>query len=337
MLVPDPTGAAGAGVGGTSSQTAGLEHLAGTTGNRMFRLEGNSENAMARLAAETSAYYRATFAPEESERTGLTYRVSLHVKRPDIEVVAPPSVLIPKADGSRAGAKAASAREMLRVSRVYRDLPLRAAAYASRDESAGKVKIVVLFEPVDPAASLKSAAVGLFDEKGRLSVQATADPANLTRRPPMLAAVAKPGAYRMRLAATDANGRAGTVDVDLKAELTGADPLKLSSLVLGVAETGRFAGRLQFYNEPTAVAYLEIYGVTTGALSADLELADTENGPASVRGAMRITGEAADDRHIALGGIPIGLLPPGDIVVRAVVSVDGKPIGRVTRTLRKAG
>ena len=337
MLVPDPTGAAGAGVGGTSSQTAGLEHLAGTTGNRMIRLAGSTENAMARLAAETSAYYRATFAPEESERTGLTYRVNLHVKRPAIEVVAPPIVLIPKADGSRAGTKAASAREMLRVSQAYRDLPLRAAAFASRDESAGMVKIVVLFEPVDAAALLKSAAVGLFDEKGKLSVQATADPANLARTPPMMATVSKPGTYRMRVAATDGDGRSGTVDIDVKAELTGADALKLSSLVLGVAEAGKFAGRLQFYTEPTAVAYLEIYGVAKGALSADLELADTENGPASVSGAMRITGGASDDRHVALGGIPIGALPPGDIVVRAIVSIDGKPVGRVTRTLRKEG
>ena len=107
MLVPGPSGAAGAGVGGTSSQTAGLEHLAGTTGNRMIRLSGDSENAMARPATETSAHCRATFASEESERTGLSYRVSLHVKRQEIEVMAPPSVLIPKADGSRAGAKAA--------------------------------------------------------------------------------------------------------------------------------------------------------------------------------------------------------------------------------------
>jgi hypothetical protein len=141
----------------------------------------------------------------------------------------------------------------------------------------------------------------------------------------------------MRVAATDAAGRSGTVDIALKAELTDAGALKLSSLVLGVAEEGKFAGRLQFDTEPTAVAYLEIYGAMKGALSADLELAETENGPASVSGAMRITGGASDDRHVALGGIPIGSLPPGDIVVRAIVSVDGKPVGRVTRTLRKEG
>jgi hypothetical protein len=119
-------------------------------------------------------------------------------------------------------------------------------------------------------------------------------------------------------------------------KLTRDGPLELSSLVLGVAVEGRFTGRLQFYDESTAVAYLEIYGVPTGELSAELQLAGIEGGPPAVRGAMRITGEPSDDQHVALGGIPIGSLPPGDIIVRAVVSLDGVPIGTVSRTLRKA-
>jgi len=119
-------------------------------------------------------------------------------------------------------------------------------------------------------------------------------------------------------------------------KLSGDGPLTLSSLVLGVAEEGRFAGRLQFSDEPTAVAYLEIYGVPAGVLSAKLELADSERGPTAVTGAMRITGEPSDDQHVALGGIPIGALPPGDIIVRAIVSLDGVAVGTVSRTLRKA-
>jgi hypothetical protein len=152
----------------------------------------------------------------------------------------------------------------------------------------------------------------------------------------MIALVAKTGSYRMRVAAADAAGRAGTVDSALDIRLIGDGPLKLSALVLGVAEEGSFAGRLQFRDETTAVAYLEIYGVAKGVLSAELELADSESGPAAVRGAMRISGEPADDQHVAIGGIPVGSLPPGDVTVRAVVSLDGVPIGSVSRTLRKA-
>ena len=106
--------------------------------------------------------------------------------------------------------------------------------------------------------------------------------------------------------------------------------------MLGVSADGRFAAGLLFHDEPTAVAYLEIYGVPKGELSAELQLAGLEGGPPAVRGAMRITGEPGDDQHVALGGIPIAALPPGDLVVRAIVSLDGVPVGAVTRTLRKA-
>jgi len=315
---------------------AGLEHLAGTTGSKILRLVGPSETGMTQLAAATSAYYRLTFVPEASERNGQTRQVNLRVGRPEVDVHARPSLIVPKAGGARASAKAPAPRDLLRVGDIHRDLALRAAAFVSRETSADKARVVVMMEPLDAGVSLKAAAVGLYDEKGKLVAQATADDAGLARTPPMIAVVAKTGSYRMRVAATDAAGRAGTVDSALDIRLIGDGPLKLSSLVLGVAQEGSFAGRLQFRDETTAVAYLEIYGVPKGVLSAELELADSASGPAAVRGAMRISGEPADDQHVALGGIPVGSLPPGDVTVRAVVSLDGAPIGSVTRTLRKA-
>jgi hypothetical protein len=331
--VQDPTGS---GAAASTSQMQGLEHLAGITGNRIIRLVGPSEAAMARLAASSSAYYRATFVPQDSERNGLIRPLSVKVNRPDVEVLSRPSLVIPAARGPKSAAKPVAPRDMLRVGDIYRDLPLRAAAYVSRDRSAGETRVVVMVEPSEPAVSLKAAAVGLYDEKGKLVAQATADQESLARTPPMIAMVAKTGSYRMRVAATDAAGRPGTVDSALDVTLTGDGPLQISSLVLGVAEEGRFAGRLQFHDEPNAVAYLEIYGVPKGKLSAELQLAGAESGPAGVRGAMRVTGEPSDDRHVALGGIPIGSLPPGDLVVRAIVSLDGVPVAAVTRTLRKA-
>ena len=252
IQVPDPTGS---GASASTSQTQGLEHLAGITGNRVTRLVGDSGSAMTRLAASNSAYYRATFAAEDSERNGMIRPLNVKVNRPDVEVLSRPRVAIPPARSSKPGAKAASPRDMLRVGDVYRDSPLRAAAYISREGSADKARVVIMVEPMEATASLKAAAVGLYDEKGKLIVQATADQESLARTPPMIAAVTKMGTYRMRVAATDAAGRAGAVDSTLDVSLTGDGPLTLSSLVLGVAEEGRFAGRMQFYDEPTAVAY----------------------------------------------------------------------------------
>jgi hypothetical protein len=313
----------------------GLEHLAGITGNWIIRLVGDSSPAMARLAEATSGYYRATFAPQDSERNGAIRSLSVKVNRPDVGVFSAPNIVIPPARGSRSASKPSAPRDMLRVGSVYRDLPMRAAAYVSRESADDRARVVVLVEPID-AASLKAAAVGLYDDKGKLVAQATADQENLASTPPTIALVVKTGTYRMRVAATDEGGRAGTVDSALDVRLAGEGPLKVSSLVLGVAVEGRFAGRLQFHDEPTAVAYLEIYGVPKGELSATLELAESVDGPAAVSGAMRITGEPSDDQHVALGGIPIGSLPPGDIIVRAVVSLNGVPVGTASRTLRKA-
>ena len=41
-------------------------------------------------------------------------------------------------------------------------------------------------------------------------------------------------------------------------------------------------------------------------------------------------------RRVVTGVVPIAGLPPGDHVIRGVVLLDGKPVGQVTRTLRKA-
>jgi hypothetical protein len=323
------------GAAASTNQMQGLEHLAGITGNWIIRLVGESSKAMARLAAATSGYYHATFMPQDSERNGAIRSLSVKINRPDVDLFSPPNIVIPPARGSRSASKPAAPREMLRVGSIYRDLPMRAAAYTSREGADDKARVVVVFEPMD-AASLKAAAVGLYDDKGKLVAQATADQENLARTPPMIALATKTGTYRMRVAATDAGGRAGTVDSALDVKLSGDGPLKLSSLVLGVAVEGRFSGRLQFSDEPTAVAYLEIYGVPKGELAATLELAERADGPAAVSGAMRITGEPSDDQHVALGGIPIGSLTPGDIIVRAVVSLDGVPVGTASQTLRKA-
>jgi hypothetical protein len=274
--------------------------------------------------------------PDEAERNGQAYPLSLKINRPDVAVAARSRVLVPEKRGTARKGGSPAPRDMLRVPDAFRDLPLRAAAYTSREESGNKARVVVMFEPADAAASLSAAAVGLYDQSGKLVAQTTADRESLARTPPMAALVVNAGMYRMRVAAADGSGRGGAVDAAVDARLVGEGPLKLSSLVLGVAEEGRFAGRLQFYEEPTAVAYLEIYGVPRGELTAELQLAGMEGGPPAVRGAMRITGEAGDDRHVALGGIPIGALPPGDISVRAVVSVNGAEVGSVVRTLRKA-
>ena len=66
-----------------------------------------------------------------------------------------------------------------------------------------------------------------------------------------------------------------------------------------------------------------------------LELAESLDGPPGGGGSVPLVDGPADDVKIARAGFGIGALPPGDIAVRAVVTLDGKPIGSVHRTLRQ--
>ena len=119
-------------------------------------------------------------------------------------------------------------------------------------------------------------------------------------------------------------------------DLARSGPLKISSIILGLSRGGAFVPRLQFVAEPVVIGYVEMSGAGPGAkVTATLELADAPNAPARI--SVPLTIEAgASGRYVGKGALPIGALPAGDYIVRAMVGLDGHPMTRVVRTLRKA-
>ena len=309
----------------------GLENLAGVTGSQVMILAGAGENPLHRVTLETAASYLAAFDPEPSERNGQPHRFEVRVTRPDVTVRAATQIPIARVDARNA--RKLNARDMLREATIYRDLPLRVAAFPSR-EGTDKLKLLVLGEVADPGTKLTAAVVGVYDVKGKLTAQSTAPPESLTTMPLMFAVVVPPAAYRIRLSATDAAGRNGTADYELTADLTSAGALKMSSLLLG-SDTGGFTPRLQFGAEPTAMATFELYGKPPAQLPLKLELAATADGPALLQAAPSGSGTKDFDRFIVSGVFPIASLAPGDYVVRAMVGTPESGEGRLTRTLRK--
>jgi hypothetical protein len=318
----------------STTQDAGFESLAGVTGAEFVRLTASPQASVARMLRETGAYYVATFTPEAGE-AGQALRMELRTTRDKVKLRSRPSVEIPK--NVKRGSMAP--KDMLRMSGEHHDLPLRAAAYTSRTPGSEEVKIIALFEGAETDASLASASIGLFDEKNTLKKQWTAQGSDLQKRPVMAALAAPPGIYRMRVAVVDAAGRTGTADYDLNAQVTRADPLKLSALVLGTQQPGGgFAPRLEFSSEPVAIGLLEIYGVPKGGnLTVNLEvLQNAEGSPIASADTSVSASPNVEDMRIAFGGFSIATLDPGDYLMRATVNLDGKPVGRVVRTLRKS-
>lgn len=313
----------------------GVETLAGALGAETIRVAASPQSAMTRIAGAPPAYYLAAFEPEPGERNGSRQRVEVHVAREGVKVRARSDVVMLKA-GTPAKAKAPKPDEMLRVPTIYRDLPLRAAGFASRGDSSDKVRLVVLFEPVDSTVKLTAAAVGLYDAKGKLT-RWTAEASDLARTPLMAGIIVARGAYRMRVAATDSSGRTGTVDSQVEAQLVEAGPVRLSTMLLGTsAADGTFVPRLQFSTEPGAFGYLEIYGVPKdAAVTVQLEVAPSADAPAVASSDVQLAQGPADDIRIAYSGFAIDAMPPGDYVMRALVRVNNQDVGRAVRTLRK--
>jgi hypothetical protein len=311
----------------------GIDAIAGTTGADTIRITGGvTDTSLVRVARETSAFYLASFDPEQGDRSGNRQRVEVRVARDNVRVSARPNLVIARAAG---GGKPVTPRDMIRVNTRFTDLPLRGAVYPSRFKE-NQVRLVVLFEPGDPATKLTAATVVAFDAKGT-GRPWHAESNELAGSPIRTAVDVQPGHYRVRIAATDAQGRAGSIDVETDATLTDAAPLKLSALVLGVPSSGSFAPRLAFdAGDPQAIGYVEIYGVPKGGtVGVTFELAETDGGPAIATGPAQIANGATEDMRIAFGGFGIGPMAPGDLQMRAVVTLDGKRVGSVTRTVRK--
>ena len=313
----------------------GIENVAGVTGVETLRLSASGEGVADRILRELAASYTVSFVPDPADRTAMPQPLELKVTRAGVTARAPSKIAVPKAD-ARAGKL--SAKDMAHSPTAFADLPIRAAGFASRGTD-NKLKVIALFEPIDPSVKLASATIGLFDTKGKLTAQWTAQEADFARAPVTAALTVAPGTYRMRVAAIDSTGRGGTADYQLRAEMTMAEPLMLSTLVVGAPKAGSFAPQLHFGSSDAAAAgYLEIYGVPKGGtVTVSLELAPTEDAPALGSTPAQVVAGETDDMRRAVGGFSITGLEPGDHVMRAVVSLDGKVVGRAVRTLRKAG
>jgi len=334
----EPTTIAGAIPRWDSNPRSGLEHLSGVTGGPLLYLTGGDGDTLSHVLRETSIYYVATVDPEPNERNGAPHQISVKTNRSGVSLRTRPDVIIPRAVNSGVVFKPgpATAYDLLLEGRVFRDLPLRGLGYSSRGAS-GDITVLAMLEPGD-ATPLASAAIGLYDAQGALVNQWTAKDTDLARRRMTVGLAVKPGTYRLRVAAMDGTGRAGTADYEVAAALTPVGPLKMGSLILGLSRNGTYEPRLQFGPEPVALAYLEIYGRPPGAgaqITLALELATSLNGPAlvTVPGVVSATNE--DDKFLVNAAIPIGTLAPGDYIVRAIIGLEGSPAERVYRTFRK--
>ena len=322
----------GVGFLGSNNPLEGIEHIIGVTGGVRLPLDASGTGALFRVARESAAYYVAELEPERDEALGRSRALDVRLSRRGATVRARPATTFdqPRREGS---APRLALSDLLLSRQAYTDLRLRVGGFTVREPD-GRLRVGIVTEPADPAASLDSVGAVLVEGSDRVAARWFA--ADTLDRPLLGAVAAPPGTYRLRVVAIGSDGRFGAAEDVVEVGLIPVGPLSLGSLLLGLSRDGGVAPRLQFGDEPTALASFDIYGGAAGMpISAALEVARDPDGPAIASLPLTLA-RAGDTRVVATGAVPIGALPPGDYVVRGIIRLADGTTGRVSRTLRKA-
>jgi hypothetical protein len=325
-------GIAGGGYRGSDNPLEGIEHFEGATGAIRVPLDATGTNSLARVVRESAAYYEAEIEPERGEVYGRVRAFSVKALRKDVTVRARPEIALRDPALRAAAATKLTVPDLLGSFEAMTDLPLRVAGFPVR-EPGGLIRVGVVVEAADPAATLSSVGALLITGDGRVAGRWFAKDAS---EHPLLGAIAAPaGTYTLRVAALDTAGRAGIAEDTVDASLVSVGPLTLGGLLLGLSRPEGVRLQLEFHAEPVALASFDIYGGTSGQrLGAALEVARAADGPPLVSIPLTLT-RADESRVTATGAVPLGALQPGDYVVRGVIRLEDGTTGRVMRTLRK--
>ena len=338
-----------------STQTAdrtvlkhGLDQLAANARGEVFRIFGDADFAFQRLGRELSGYYLLSFEPEAGDRDGKPHKIKIDVRRPNLELrsrrefnVGPPVALTTEE----------TVRQALRAPILSSDIPLKLTTYTFQDPGSPRLKILFAVE-IDRSLNLQenlSLGYVMLDDLGRPGASrlhnTVASPIDAVRRVQQWvgAAVAPPGQYTVKVAVVDESGRRGSVERTITARLNLFGQLHATDLLLA-DNTAQNAGDAPppvaaDLNGDQLHAYLELLSEAPEQLTnatVVVEVAQTEAGAAieSAPARLQAADRAGGRRRTVEAGLPIGLLPAGEYVARAVISVSGRKVGHVVRPFR---
>ena len=342
-----------------SLMSEGLEQIAGQTRGTMTQIGGSPQGAFDRLGRELSGYYLVGFEPTDADRTGKERRIRVQVKPRGLTVRARPTFVVrddaaatapAPASGTNGAVATALATEHIKQLLVAplptRGLPMRVSTYTATDTGSSKIRVVISAEVGDDAPDEAEWPTGVLvlDKDGKVVVSRAGTtrlaPASVRGASPRLiltSVLLDPGEYTLRLAAMDDTGRSGSVHSTINARLTKLPgSLNVSDLVLvpqppnpGETPRPRPTGVI---DTETISAMIEMTGdqQQLGKAKIAVQIADGDNGQALVTVDARQAARGAGQRAFA-ATVKLGVLPPGEYVARAIITVPGQPESRIVR------
>jgi len=295
-----------------------------------------------RLSLEMSAYYLIGFDPEPGDRDGKPHRISVKVSRPGLTIRARPEFVVP-VPSAKPPSDDEIIKTLLRQPLLAGDIPIAVTTQSFKDPASEKIKLIVAASIGRPQEVSPPRAIGFQVANERGDIEAlTIEPSPDASGRYMGAALVAPGTYMLKLVVIDDQGRRGSVEHRFDARLRVGGPFRFGSLML---MDGRVGGALSPKIEPRAsgasvVGYTEVYAsdpVRFEGATVAFEVAAEPNGRALADAAGVLSETSTPGRRLAVGDIPLKGLDPGEYVLRAIVSIGGRPVARLTQSFTLAG
>ena len=316
----------------TSDLYEGLSNIAGVTGGSMSAGIGRAVGVFDRIAAEVTHSWQLGVEASEQDNDGKTHQIRVRLRRDGLTVRARRELILP------AARTRPTAIELLSQPVDVLDVPVAAAGYTARGEEATTLKEIVVIELPRGAATEPPPSYALTISKDDRVVFQTADElraAGADGPRAVTGAQLPPGMYRLRLAVVDGAGRAGTLEMPLGVGLRPMGALQVSDLFVGTV-SDRFTPAIEAASGTPLTVLLEVYAAdpaTFDGVSVGLEVRRTGEDAVLTSVPAPIATTELPGKRIASGTIPATALQPGSYTVSAMVLVNGRPIGKVSRAI----
>ena len=207
------------------------------TGGMFFNAAGNGAGIFDRIQSEVTSFYQLAIESSPADADGKERDVKVRVNRSGVDVRAPAHVAVSKPP--RTAPLRDRLAEALRQPTDVSDVPLAVTTYSTQG-ALGLIQVLLAAEigapnapaPVEWAYAVTRPGKEGLVRRGRI-------PAG-SRGPEIIATSVElqPGAYRLRVAAIDAEDRIGVLDVPFTAGYQSVAGTMMSDLVVGSSRAG---------------------------------------------------------------------------------------------------
>jgi len=311
----------------TGERESGLANIATMSGGVFYPAVARAKGIFDRLRAQITQAYELAIEPQGNDLDGKPHEIKVTTTRKaDVRARKYVVAVTPPSDPS------AYLANLIAQPVDIGDLPIAIAAHTVRGDEPATLKVMIradIGHGASTTAPVRYQAV-VIGASGNAGVNVTGTAASDGRV--VITTQLAPGRYRVRFAAIEGSGRAGTLEVPIVAGLRSVAGFQLGDLIVGTVSGQTLEPSIYAPAGNPVIPTLEMTTADSARFATTSVGFELRRGDVIVgTSAGRLEQTQYDRQQIARGSVPTAELAPGEYTLSAVINVDGQPQGRVSR------